>query len=115
MAAHVPGFRGPIAVEKFATGQSNPTFKLSADSGTYVLRRKPPGQLLKSAHAVDREFRVQKALADSDVPVARMHALCEDDAVLGSMFYVMDHVPGRTFVDPRLPDATQEHLSLIHI
>ncbi|MEN8657421.1 phosphotransferase family protein [Marivita sp.] len=113
MAAHVPGFRGPIAVEKFATGQSNPTFKLSADSGTYVLRRKPPGQLLKSAHAVDREFRVQKALADSDVPVARMHALCEDDAVLGSMFYVMDHVPGRTFVDPRLPDATPEHRKLI--
>ncbi|MDP4993252.1 MAG: phosphotransferase, partial [Marivita lacus] len=82
MATHVPGFRGPMTVEKFATGQSNPTFKLTAASGAYVLRRKPPGQLLKSAHAVDREFRVQRALAGTDVPVARMHALCEDDAVI---------------------------------
>lgn len=108
MAAHVPGFRGPISVEKFATGQSNPTFKLTAASGTYVLRRKPPGQLLKSAHAVDREYRVQCALEGSDVPVARMYALCEDEAMIGSMFYVMDHVPGRTFVDPRLPGVAPE-------
>ena len=113
MAAHVPGFRGPISVEKFATGQSNPTFRLTAGSGTYVLRRKPPGQLLKSAHAVDREFRVQSALANSDVPVARMHALCEDEAVIGSMFYVMDHVPGRTFVDPRLPGVTSEDRAVV--
>lgn len=104
MTAQVPGFRGPIQAEKFATGQSNPTFKLSAPSGAYVLRRKPLGQLLKSAHAVDREFRVQRALAGTDVPVTRMHALCEDDSVIGSMFYVMDYVAGRTFVDPRLPD-----------
>lgn len=104
MTAQVPGFRGPIQAEKFATGQSNPTFKLSAPSGAYVLRRKPPGQLLKSAHAVDREFRVQRALAGTDVPVTRMHALCEDGSVIGSMFYVMDYVAGRTFVDPRLPD-----------
>lgn len=108
MAAHVPGFRGPITVEKFATGQSNPTFKLTTATGAYVLRRKPPGQLLKSAHAVDREFRVQRALARTDVPVARMHALCEDEAVIGSMFYVMDHMPGRTFVDPRLPGLNPE-------
>jgi aminoglycoside phosphotransferase (APT) family kinase protein len=104
MTAQVPGFRGPIQAEKFATGQSNPTFKLSAPSGAYVLRRKPLGQLLKSAHAVDREFRVQRALAGTDVPVTRMHALCEDGSVIGSMFYVMDYVAGRTFVDPRLPD-----------
>lgn len=104
MTAQVPGFRGPIQAEKFATGQSNPTFKLSAPSGAYVLRRKPLGQLLKSAHAVDREFRVQRVLAGTDVPVTRMHALCEDDSVIGSMFYVMDYVAGRTFVDPRMPD-----------
>lgn len=104
MATHVPGFRGPIAVTKFATGQSNPTFKLETPSGCYVLRRKPPGQLLKSAHAVDREFRVQHALAGTDVPVARLHALCEDETVIGTMFYVMDHVDGRNFVDPRLPE-----------
>lgn len=104
MTAQVPGFRGPIQAEKFATGQSNPTFKLSAPSGAYVLRRKPLGQLLKSAHAVDREFRVQRALAGTDVPVTWMRALCEDDSVIGSMFYVMDYVAGRTFVDPRMPD-----------
>lgn len=104
MAAHVPGFQGPMTVEKFATGQSNPTFKLNAASGAYVLRRKPAGQLLKSAHAVDREFRVQRALAETDVPVTNMYALCEDDSVIGSMFYVMGYVAGRTFVDPRLPD-----------
>lgn len=106
MAARIPGFRGPISVKKFATGQSNPTFKLTTASGAYVLRRKPPGQLLKSAHAVNREFRVQSALADTDVPVAKMYALCEDKAVIGSMFYIMDHVDGRTFVDPRLPDVS---------
>ncbi|OSQ46117.1 phosphotransferase [Marivita geojedonensis] len=113
MTAHVPGFRGQISVEKFATGQSNPTFKLTAESGVYVLRRKPPGQLLKSAHAVDREFRVQKALAGTDVPVSRMHALCEDDSVIGSMFYVMDFVEGRTFVDPRLPGLDKQERAAI--
>ncbi|WP_439122015.1 phosphotransferase [Marivita sp.] len=104
MTAHVLGFRGPITVEKFTTGQSNPTFRLTAASGDYVLRRKPPGQLLKSAHAVDREFRVQRALAQTTVPVTRMHALCEDESVIGSTFYVMDYVAGRNFVDPRLPN-----------
>ncbi|SHH64615.1 phosphotransferase [Marivita hallyeonensis] len=108
MGKTVDGFRGPITVEKFATGQSNPTFKLTAPSGAYVLRRKPPGELLKSAHAVDREFRVQSALLDTDVPVSRMHALCEDESVIGSMFYVMEFVEGRTFVDPRLPDVSFE-------
>lgn len=109
MGANVPGFRGPITVDKFATGQSNPTYRLKAASGDYVLRCKPPGQLLKSAHAVDREFRVQRALDATDVPVARMHALCEDDSITGSMFYVMDYVPGRNFLDPRLPGLSTDH------
>lgn len=113
MQAHVTGFRGPLTATKFATGQSNPTFKLTAPSGAYVLRRKPPGQLLKSAHAVDREFRVQDALAKTDVPVTRMHALCEDDSVTGAMFYVMDFVAGRTFVDPRLPDLGADERSAL--
>ncbi len=110
LARHVPGFRGPLQVQKTPTGQSNPTFILSSPSGRYVLRRKPPGQLLKSAHAVDREFRVQRALAGTDVPVAQMHVLCEDESVIGSMFYVMECVDGEVHFDPRLPgkdDATR--------
>ena len=98
----LPGFDADVGVTKFQTGQSNPTFMLSTPAGNYVLRRKPPGQLLKSAHAVDREFRVQSALQGSDVPVAKMHVLCDDDAVIGSMFYVMDHIPGRNFVEPTM-------------
>ncbi len=97
---HLDGFEGPLEATKFETGQSNPTFLLKTPARNYVLRRKPPGVLLKSAHAVDREFRVQKALAGTDVPVAAMHLLCEDDAVIGSAFYVMDHVQGRNFKDP---------------
>lgn len=104
LARHLPGFTGPIELHKFSVGQSNPTFRLTTPSGRYVLRRKPPGVLLKSAHAVDREFRVQKALAGSDVPVAKMHLLCEDDAVIGSTFYVMDCIDGRRFDDPALPE-----------
>ena len=103
---NVPGFSGPVSARKFATGQSNPTFLLSAKSGKYVLRRKPPGVLLKSAHAVDREYRVQRALRNGEVPVAAMHALCDDEAVIGAMFYVMDYVPGRNFLDPRLPELS---------
>lgn len=100
----LPGFDGPVEVTKFHGGQSNPTFMLQTSAQAYVLRRKPPGVLLKSAHAVDREYRVQKALAGSDVPVAKMHLLCEDDAVIGSMFYIMDYVPGRNFNEPSMPD-----------
>lgn len=100
----LPGFDGPIAAEKFQGGQSNPTFLLKTGAGNYVLRRKPPGQLLKSAHAVDREFRVQRALAGSDVPVATMHVLCQDPDVIGSDFYVMDHVVGRNFNEPTMPE-----------
>ena len=78
LEANVDGFKGPLTVSKFAGGQSNPTFKIEATSGVYVLRRQPPGTLLKSAHAVDREYRVLAALADTDVPVAEVYHLCED-------------------------------------
>jgi aminoglycoside phosphotransferase (APT) family kinase protein len=104
LRGHVEGFRGPVAAERFAGGQSNPTYRLTAASGNYVLRRKPPGPLLPSAHAVDREFRVMHALADTPVPVPRVHALCEDDGVIGSAFYVMEHLDGRIFWDQRLPE-----------
>ncbi len=92
------------SAEKFSDGQSNPTFLLHAASGDYVLRRQPPGELLKSAHAVDREFRVISALEHSAVPVPRALHLCEDRSVLGSLFFIMSHVPGRIFWDPTLPD-----------
>ena len=105
LAEHSPGFSGPLTAEKFAGGQSNPTFKLSAGGVDYVLRRKPPGELLKSAHAVDREFRVISALRDTEVPVPRTFTLCEDESVIGSMFYVMEYLEGRILWDPSLPDA----------
>jgi aminoglycoside phosphotransferase (APT) family kinase protein len=101
---HVAGFEGPATAEKFAGGQSNPTFKISAASGQYVLRRQPPGELLKSAHAVDREYRVLSALSDTAVPVAKVFHLCEDAAVLGSMFYIMEYLPGRVFWNSALPE-----------
>ncbi|MEH6549294.1 MAG: phosphotransferase [Pseudomonadales bacterium] len=101
---HIDGFRGPVSLEAFDQGQSNPTFLLKARSGNYVLRRKPPGELLASAHAVDREYRVLTALADTEVPVARAYHLCEDDSIIGSMFYVMSFEEGRIFWDPALPE-----------
>ncbi|MBL8420108.1 MAG: phosphotransferase [Dechloromonas sp.] len=100
----IPGFKRPLVATKFTGGQSNPTFLLEAQSGHYVLRRQPPGKLLKSAHAVDREFRVLVALADTDVPVPRAYHLCEDRDVIGSMFYVMGFAAGRIFWDPSLPE-----------
>ena len=102
----VAGFKGPLTAEKFAGGQSNPTFKIMAASGEYVLRRKPPGELLKSAHAVDREYRVLSALANTEVPVAEVYHLCEDDSVIGSMFYLMEFKAGTVFWDPALPDMS---------
>jgi aminoglycoside phosphotransferase (APT) family kinase protein len=95
---------GPLGISKFKGGQSNPTYLLKAGEQSFVLRRKPPGKLLPSAHAVDREYRVMQALAATDVPVARMYALCEDESVIGTMFYVMEYVEGRVLWDPRLPD-----------
>ena len=106
LTRHIPDFTGPLSAEKFDGGQSNPTFKIcSADGHPYVLRRKPPGELLKSAHAVDREFRVISALRDTDVPVPNTHVLCEDESIIGSMFYVMEYKEGRILWDPLLPEA----------
>ncbi|WP_170480554.1 phosphotransferase family protein [Ruegeria arenilitoris] len=99
---NLSGFKGPFSAEKFDVGQSNPTYLLRTPDQSFVLRRKPAGVLLKSAHAVDREFRVQSALADSKVPVPEMYLLCEDDAVIGSAFYVMEYREGRSFVDPTM-------------
>ncbi|MDK3072666.1 phosphotransferase family protein [Sedimentitalea sp. JM2-8] len=113
LAGNLPGFEGPLSARKFEGGQSNPTFLLMTPKKNYVLRRKPPGSLLKSAHAVDREFRVQRALADTDVPVAKMHLLCDDDSVIGSMFYIMDHVDGRNFSDPTMPDLSNPERSAV--
>ena len=92
---NIEDFSGFQGLDKFGTGQSNPTYRIDAASGTYVLRAKPPGELLKSAHAVDREFRVQRALAETGVPVPDMLALCQDDSLLGTDFYIMQHLSQR--------------------
>ncbi len=113
LQSHVAGFRGPLTVEQFKGGQSNPTYKLSANGRHYVLRRKPPGKLLPSAHAVDREYRVITALHATDVPVARSWCLCEDESVIGTAFYVMDCVEGRVFWDPKLPDLSNTERATI--
>ena len=94
---YVEGFKGPMTLEKFSGGQSNPTFKVKAASGIYVLRRQPPGTLLKSAHAVDREYQVLNALKDSDVSVAKVYHLCQDISVIGSMFYLMEFCDGQVY------------------
>ena len=103
MAQQVEGFQGPLTIEQFKGGQSNPTFLICTPRHAYVLRRKPPGTLLPSAHAVDREYRVISALAHTDVPVAKSYALCEDEGVIGAAFYIMDYVAGRIIWDPSLP------------
>jgi aminoglycoside phosphotransferase (APT) family kinase protein len=104
LAEAIPGFKGPLMVEQFKGGRSNPTFKLRTPGKDYVLRRKPAGKLVSSAHAVDREYKAITALANSDVPVAKGHWLCEDSSIIGTAFYVMDCVDGRLFWDPVLPD-----------
>jgi len=106
LRARVDAFTGNLVVEQFQGGQSNPTDRVTAGARRYVLRRKPPGKLLPSAHAVDREFRVMSALAGSDVPVARTYALCEDATVIGTAFYLMEYVDGRILWDPTLPGMT---------
>ena len=108
MQDNVAGFEGPIEVFKFAGGQSNPTYRINATSGSYVLRRKPFGQLLPSAHAVDREFKVINGLYPTGFPVARPYGLCTDESVIGSWFYIMAMVEGRTIWDGAMPGATPE-------
>jgi len=116
LSQHVDGFAGPLAIEQFAGGQSNPTFKLITPSRTYVMRAKPgpTAKLLPSAHAIEREYRVMHALADTDVPVAKMLALCEDESVIGRAFYVMAFVEGRVLWDPSLPGMTPAERSAIY-
>jgi aminoglycoside phosphotransferase (APT) family kinase protein len=111
LAKHIEGYRGELKVQQFGSGQSNPTFLLSAamqggDRHNFVLRKKPPGKLVSSAHQVDREYRVLTALRDTGVPVPTTRVLCTDDSVIGQMFYVMDGVEGRIFTDASLPDLS---------
>lgn len=108
MARHVEGFAGPLTVAQFNGGQSNPTYRLTTPSARYVLRRKPPGPLLKGAHDVLREARVQQGLAGTDVPVARIFGVCEDESVIGSAFYVMDMVDGRIFWDAAFGEVPKD-------
>jgi len=126
LEANVAGFAGPLSVEQFKGGQSNPTYKLVTPARSYVLRRKPPGVVLAGAHAVDREARVLTALAGAQFPVAKVHGLCTDDAVIGSWFYVMDMVEGRIFWDASFPgmanaeraacfDAMNETIAKLHM
>jgi aminoglycoside phosphotransferase (APT) family kinase protein len=103
---HVPDFRGPFNLLQFEGGQSNPTYHVAAASGEYVVRKQPPGRLAGAAHALDREVRVLRALADSPVPLPRWRASCDDTGVIGTPFYVMDYQPGRVLADPSLPGFT---------
>lgn len=105
MAQHVEGYAGPLTIDQFKGGQSNPTYRLRTPGHSYVLRRKPPGELLKGAHAVEREARVMAALGQAGFPVPRIHGLCTDDSVIGSWFFVMDLVEGRIFWDAGFADV----------
>lgn len=111
---NIAGFTGLKTAEKFKTGQSNPSYHLKAASGEYVLRAKPPGELLKSAHQVDREYRVMKALGATDVPVPQMHHLSDGDNPMGRMFFVMDYLDGRIFWDPALPELAKPDRGAIY-
>lgn len=102
---HIPGYQGPLEISRFAGGQSNPTYRLRTPNQSYVLRRKPPGVLLKGAHAIEREARVLMALADTEVPVPHVYGLSTDEQVIGSWFYVMDMVEGRVFWDASFSDV----------
>ena len=114
LEANIEEFKGPLTASKFAGGQSNPTFKIDAASGSYVLRRQPPGKLLKSAHAVDREYRVLAALGATDVPVAKVYHICEDPEVIGSMFYIMEFCEGNVHWEAALEDisSTQQRAKM---
>jgi len=114
LSAHLPGFAGPCQIRQFQGGQSNPTFHLATPRAQYVLRKKPPGVLLASAHAVDREFTIMRALAATAVPVPRMLLLCTDEAVIGQVFYVMEYVAGRVFTDPGLPQLPAAERAAIY-
>jgi aminoglycoside phosphotransferase (APT) family kinase protein len=108
MAAHVDGYAGPLEVAQFKGGQSNPTYRLSTPTRNYVLRRKPPGQTVQGAHAVDREARILQALAPAGFPVAKVYGLCTDDSVIGSWFYIMELVEGRIFWDASFSEVPHD-------
>ena len=108
------GFRGPLTVSQFLTGQSNPTFLLESPAGRFVMRKKPSGEILQSAHQVEREYRIMTALAPTDVPVPRTYLLCEDTAVIGTAFFVMDFVDGRIMVEPLLPNFTRDDRAAVY-
>lgn len=114
LADHLDGFDGDLHVRQFQGGQSNPTYHLATPAGDYVLRKKPAGELAPSAHAVDREYAVMDALAATPVPVPKMLHLCRDASVIGQMFYVMEHVPGRVFTDRILPDCRPAERAAIY-
>ncbi len=114
MHAHVEGFQGPLDVRQFKGGQSNPTYCLTTPARNYVLRRKPPGKLLPSAHAVDREYRVISALHPTGFPVPRPYCLCEDASVAGTMFYIMEMVAGRVLWEGTLPDCSRAERAAIY-
>jgi aminoglycoside phosphotransferase (APT) family kinase protein len=115
MTVNIEGFTPPIEIAQFQGGMSNPTFLLTDASNTrYVLRKKPPGELLPSAHAVDREHKITTALGDTPVPVVRTLALCEDVSIVGTEFFLMDHANGRVFHDPSLPDSTPEERAAVY-
>ena len=115
MTEHIEGFKGPLEVRQFKGGQSNPTYQLMTPSKKYVMRRKPPGKLLPSAHAVDREYRVISALYPTGFPVPRPYRLCEDDDIIGTWFYVMDFVDGRMLWDLTLPQYAPAERRAIHL
>ena len=112
---HVADFMGPLTVRQFEGGQSNPTFQLITPSKTYVMRKQPPGELLPSAHQVDREYRVMDALWNTAVPVPKMYCLCEDNSVIGTKFYVMEMIEGRLFTETRLPMLSKEERTAIYL
>jgi aminoglycoside phosphotransferase (APT) family kinase protein len=114
LSDHIDDFEGPMEVRQFKGGQSNPTYQLITPSRKYVLRRKPPGKLLKSAHAVDREYRIISALNNTDFPVPKTYLLCEDEEVLGTIFYVMECVEGRIIWDLLIPGVSNDHRAAIY-
>ena len=111
---HLEGFAGPLEMLQFDGGQSNPTYLLATPNAKYVLRKKPSGDLLPSAHAIDREYRVIAALAGSEVPVPVLRGYCEDESLVGTAFYLMDFQPGRIFADPLLADSTPPERAAIY-
>lgn len=113
MQANVAGFKGPLTVEQFKGGQSNPTYKLVTPDKAYVMRRKPPGNILKGAHAVEREAKVLTGLEKAGFPVAHVYGLCTDDSVIGTWFYIMDMVEGRIFWDATVPGVTNSERAAI--